>query len=152
MRQSLSERAHPSTYRAAPVTGAALAAAAALVPAVAGLVDQSGGQALVDHALAMYTPHGEDASAGLLYGLVYAIAAANVLLWLLVVRSAHTGSRWAAAYAVTAVLVGAGMAAALVGSREYGEQIFPTLWGLLALLSPIVGVLAVVHLARRKER
>ena len=38
----------------------------------------------------------------------------------------------------------------LLASTEYGAQIFPPLWGILALLPPAAGALAVVLLRRRR--
>jgi hypothetical protein len=131
------------------VAGIVLAMAGAVALAAAGLVDQLGPSALGDHAAARYAAHGMDVSAGLLYGLVYTVAALDALLWLLVLRSALAGRRRAAVYAGVVVLVGAGLAATLLGSQEYGETIFPRLWGALALLSPVAGVVALVQLGRR---
>lgn len=151
MRQSLSEPT--STIRSrgsAPVSGVVLALVAAMVLALVGVVDQLGGRSLMDHAIEMYAPHGKDPSAGLLYGLVYVVAAVQAVLWMLVLRSAHAGSRWAAGYAAVVILVGGCAASALLGSQEYGEQIFPPLWGLLALLSPAAGVVALVQLIRAR--
>jgi hypothetical protein len=152
MRQSLSDQT--STRASSPGSAATVAVALALALAVllagAGLVDQLGGRTLMDHADEMYGRHGKQTSAGLMYGLLYTIAAVGAVLWLLVMRSVRTGSRWAAAYAAAVVVLGAGMAAAVLGAREYGEQIFPTLWGILALLSPAAGAIAVVQLLRRR--
>jgi hypothetical protein len=151
MRQSLSKRVTPSPPRGpAPTSGVVLACVSAAVLAVVGVADQFGGRALMHHATEMYAPHGKDPSAVLLYGLVYAVAALQAVTWLLVLRSARTGSRWAAPYAAGAFLVGAGAASALLGSEEYGEQIFPPLWGILALLPSVAGAVAVVQLVRRR--
>lgn len=152
MRQSLSvSRSQPHhDSRRVPGAGLALAVAGAVVLAVAGLIDQLGARTLMEHATTMYAPRGKDVSAGLLYGLIYAIAAASAVLWLLVARSGRAGSRRTAPYAAAVVLIGAGMALALLGSQEYGEQIFPPVWGLLALLSPVAGGVVLVQLARRR--
>jgi hypothetical protein len=151
MRQSLSARTSPvRSHTSAPVSGVVLALIAAMVLALVGVLDQLGGQSLMDHASEMYAPHGKDPSAGLLYGLLYVVAATQGVLWMLVLRSARTGGRWAALYAAVVVLIGGCAASALLGSQEYGEQIFPPLWGVLALLSPVAGVVALVQLIRAR--
>ncbi len=127
-----------------------LALIAAVVLALAGLIDQLGGQALMDHATAVYAPRGKDASAGLMYGVLYTVAGVQAVLWLVVLRSARAGSRWAAPQAGVVVLVGSCTAAVLLVSQEYGEQVFPPMWGILALLSPVVGLAALVQLRRRR--
>ena len=128
--------------------GTALALAAA--PAVAGSVDQLGARTLADHATDMYASHGTDVDPGLLYGLLYAVAGIGVALWLLVLRSARARSRWSAVLAAATTVVTGSLAAVLLLAREYGEQVFPPVWGLVALLAPAVGVLVVVRLARRQ--
>ncbi|MDF1603781.1 hypothetical protein [Nocardioides sp. YIM 152315] len=153
MRQSLSDTptlATP-TARRVPYAGLALALLAAIGLAVAAVVDQAGGRALVDHATEAYRSHGEAVSADLLYGLIYCVAGANIVLWAAVLRSASVGSRWAALLTGLAIAVGVALAGALLGAQEYGEQVFPARWGLLALVSPAAGVLVLVRLARRRS-
>lgn len=153
MRQSLSEKS--GIPRAAPggrrSTGYAVAAAMALsvVLAAAAIVDQSGGRTLVDHAAAVYASSGKRPSAGLLYGLVYSVAVIDVLLWLLVLRAARSHRRSAPVLTVTGIVVSAGLAALLLASSEYGERIFPPLWGVLAILPAVAGVVAATCLLRR---
>ncbi len=129
------------------LTFGALAAAAVL--AVAALVDQAGPRTLMDHAHEVYAGHGTSPSAGLVYGLLYFVAALGVVLWLGAVAAARSGRRWAAWAAGVATVVMAGLAVTLLAASEYGEQVYPPFWGILALLSPLVGALAVVPLARR---
>jgi len=43
------------------------------------------------------------------------------------------------------------LALLLLVSTEYGAQIFPPLWGILAVLPPAAGILAVVLLFRRRQ-
>ena len=143
MRQSLSDAR-------IPVASIAIAIAGAVALAVAGLIDQLDGRSLVEHATDLYAPHGKNVDAGLMYGLVYSVAAIDVLVWLPVLRSARRGSRWAALLAGVVSAVAAALALVLLGSREYGEQVFPTFWGVLALLSPAAGVAVVVQLLRRR--
>ena len=135
MRQSLSERV---------ATVAAVALSAAL--GLAAIVDQIGGRSLADHASATYAPYGNDPSAGLLYGLVYSIAAVDLLLFLVVLR------RRTRVMAIVTVLVTASLALTLLFVREYGQPIYPSIWGLLALLPPIAGAFAAIQLLRRSLR
>ena len=71
---------------------------------VAAVVDQAGGQSLVDHAAAVYAPYGKEADPNLLYGLVYTVAVVDVLLSLLVFRAARAHRRSAPVLAVTTVV------------------------------------------------
>jgi hypothetical protein len=153
MRQSLSEK--PGSPAAATggrrSGGYAVAAAMALsiVLAAAAIADQVGGRTLVDHAAAVYASSGEQPSAGLLYGLVYSVAAIDTLLWLPALRAARSHRRSAPVLAVTGIVVSAGLAVLLLVSSEYGERIFPPLWGVLAILPAVAGVVAIAFLLRR---
>lgn len=115
---------------------------------VAALVDQTATHSLIDHADAMYAPHGKDPSAGLLYGVLYTISVVGLVLWLLALRAHRAGSRWAAVVTVLDAVLVAALALVLLTSREYGEQIWPARWGVLALLSPLAGVVSLAG-ARR---
>ena len=144
MRQSLSE---PRTT----TTLVLLAIALTLALGVAGLTDQLGGRSLMDHASELYAPHGKDAEPGVMYGVLYTVAVLDLALWLLVLRSARAGGRWTLLLTAIVTVVGASLAALLLGSKEYGEQIFPTVWGLLALLPPAAGVVLIAQLLRRRS-
>ncbi|MGA8117087.1 MAG: hypothetical protein WCA46_25915 [Actinocatenispora sp.] len=153
MRQSLSEqRVDPRTpaprdWRpAARALTVAVALSAVLV--VATVIDQIGVHSLTDHAAAMYAPSGRRAAPGLLYGLVYTVAVVGVLLWLPVLRVVRSRRRGAPALAITVVVVTGALAALLLGSTEYGARIFPPVWGILAALPAVAGILAVVLLLR----
>ncbi|HEY9335172.1 MAG TPA: hypothetical protein VIQ79_12145, partial [Kribbella sp.] len=74
MRQSLSEG-----------RTALLAVGLSLVLAVVAIVDQSGGRSLFDHAASVYAPYGKTITSGTVYGVVYAVAVVNALIWLAVV-------------------------------------------------------------------
>jgi hypothetical protein len=119
------------------------------VLAAAGVVDQTGGRSLTDHADALYSSYGENPSAGLLYGLVYTVAVVGALLWLLVFRSARFHSRWAPALAAVVVTITAALGVVLLTATEYGGQIFPPMWGILALLPAATGAWATALLLRR---
>ena len=120
-----------------------------LVLAAAAIVDQAGGQSLTEHADAMYASYGKQPSTGLLYGLLYAVAAANAVLWLIVLGVARSHRRAAAILAVLATAVSAVLAVVLLTASEYGDQLFPPLWGALALLPALAGTVATVLLFRR---
>lgn len=144
MRQSLSERP-------APARAVTAAIALPVVLVVAALIDQAGGRSLANHAIAMYAPYGKAPSSGLLYGLLYTVAVVGALLWLVVLRPARNGRRSAPVLAVVMVVITAALALLLLTSAEYGSAIFPPLWGILALLSPVAGVVATVFLFRRSK-
>ncbi len=156
MRQSLSEiRSRPTrTGRAEerrPIALVLLAIVRAAAPAVAALTDQVGGRSLMDHVGGLYAPHGKDPDSTLMYGLLYAIAATGILLWLLVLRAVGTRSRWAVVLTAAVTTIDAALAVLLLTAREYGEQIFPAQWGILTLLSPAIGVVLLVQLLRGRS-
>ena len=72
----------------------------------------------------------------LLYGLVYTVAAVGASLWLLVIRAVRSRSRSAPVLAVVVTTITAALALLLLVSTEYGAQIFPPLWGILAICRP----------------
>lgn len=148
MGQSLSGNSKPSTAEGSGSrdTGYAMAAAGlSLVLAAVAIVDQLGSAELLAHAEGLYAAHGVAVSGGLIYGLLYAVAAVNVLAWLGVALGATTRVRWhfLAATGVAALLTLA-MGVTLLTAGEYGGQVFPARWGLLALLplaAALVGLL-----------
>jgi hypothetical protein len=153
MRQSLSE--NPSTYTYPPERtrnwrGAARAVLLAIVLSavlvVVAIIDQAGGRSLAEHAATIYAPYGKRPDPSLLYGLVYTVAAVGALLWLLVLRVVQSRGRSAPILAVVVTTVTAALALLLFVSREYGAQIFPPLWGILASLPAAAGILAAVLL------
>lgn len=157
MRQSLSETREIDHRPAEPRTrnwrGASravtLAVGLSAVLAVVAIIDQAGGRSLADHAAAMYAPYGKRPDPDLLYGLVYTVAAVGALLWLLVARSVRSRGRSALVLAVVATVTTAGLALILLGISEYGAQIYPPLWGILAILPAAAGTVAVALLRRR---
>jgi hypothetical protein len=154
MRQSLSENRTTSSRPPAPVTrnrrGAAravlLAIALSAVLVVVAIIDQTGGRSLADHAAAVYAPYGKRPDPNLLYGLVYTVAAIGALLWLLALRVVRSRGRSAPILTVVVTTVTAALALLLFVSREYGAQIFPPLWGILAVLPAAAGILATMLL------
>jgi cytochrome bd-type quinol oxidase subunit 2 len=157
MRQSLSETR--STYHRPPepatrnwraaARAAKLAVALPAVLVVAAIIDQAGGRSLADHAAALYAPYGKEPDPNLLYGLLYAVAAVGALLWLLVIRSVRSRRRSAPVLAVVMTVITAGLGLLLLGASEYGSQLFPPLWGVLALLPAAAGAVTAVLLRRR---
>lgn len=147
MRQSLSLNVERRS------TGAAVALSVLLL--VVAVVDQVGGHSLREHATAVYAPYGKRPGSGLLYGLVYTVAVLDALLWSAVGRAVAAGGRSAPLLGAAVVAVTAGLAAVLLATSEYGQQIFPARWGILALLPAAAGLVAVVRLAtgrRPRER
>lgn len=157
MRQSLSEPREIDHPPAEPRTrnwrgagrAVTLAVGLSAVLAVVAIIDQAGGRSLADHAAAMYAPYGKRPDPDLLYGLVYTVAAVGALLWLLVARSVRSRGRSAPVLAVVATVTTAGLALILLGISEYGAQIYPPLWGILAILPAAAGTVAVALLRRR---
>ena len=141
MRQSLSERS--TAYRAVLLAGGLSA-----VLLVAAFVDQLGARSLVDHATALYAPYDKHIDAGLLYGAVYGVAVVGLLLWLVAGRAVRSGGRTAAL--ILTVVVTAALAVLLLTAGEYGGTIFAPVWGTVALLPPVAGIVAVVDLLRRR--
>jgi peptidoglycan/LPS O-acetylase OafA/YrhL len=160
MRQSLSENRSTYTHPPEPTTRNWRAAARAVLLAivlsavlvVVAIIDQTGGRSLADHVTTMYAPYGKRPDPSLLYGLVYAVAAIGALLWLLVLRVVQSRGRSAPILTVVVTTVTAALALLLLASSEYGAQIFPPLWGILAVLPPAAGILATVLLRRRSGR
>jgi hypothetical protein len=153
MRESLSLSAPliPTTRARRGAAGAAMSSVLlSAVLLVAAVVDQAGGQSLVDHAAAVYAPYGKEADPNLLYGLVYTVAVVDVLLSLLVFRAARAHRRSAPILAVTTVVVTAALAVLLLATTEYGAQIFPPVWGVLALLPAAAGIVTSALLLRRR--
>lgn len=153
MRESLSLSASPIPTIRARRGAAGAAMSSVLLSAVllvAAVVDQAGGQSLVDHAAAVYAPYGKEADPNLLYGLVYTVAVVDVLLSLLVFRAARAHRRSAPILAVTTVVVTAALAVLLLATTEYGAQIFPPVWGVLALLPAAAGIVTSALLLRRR--
>jgi hypothetical protein len=158
MRQSLSEYRSTVHHPPEPATrnwpaaarAVTLAIALSAVLVVAAIIDQTGGRSLADHAIALYAPYGKQLDPNLLYGLVYTVAAVGALLWLLVIRSVRSRRRSAPVLAVVVTAITAAVALLLLGASEYGAQIFPPLWGILAMLPPAAGILAAVLLRRRR--
>ena len=81
---------------------------------------------------------------------MYTVAVAGALLWLPVIRAVRSRRRSAPVLAVVVTTITAALALLLLASTEYGAQIFPPLWGILAILPAAAGALAVALLRRRQ--
>jgi hypothetical protein len=113
------------------------------------MVDQTSVHSLSDHATAMYAQHGKEPSHGLLYGLIYTVAGLEALLWLGVLKSVRPGGRLAPVATLVAVAISALLALTLLLTTEYGKEVFPPVWGVLAGLPAAAGAIASALLLRR---
>jgi hypothetical protein len=116
-----------------------LAVALSAVLVIAAIIDQTGSRSLADHVTTMYAPYGKRPDPNLLYGLVYTVAVVGALLWLPVIRAVRSRRRSAPVLAAVVTTITAALALLLLASTEYGAQIFPPLWGILAFLPPAAG-------------
>jgi hypothetical protein len=157
MRQSLSVKARPHVAAVEQLAGRSPAAVRLVIGAVAlsatlavaALVDQMGAQTLIEHTTSIYASHTEEPGAGLVYGLLYGVAGLGVLLWTGVLQAARRFPRVGAAMSGVATVVMATLAVVLLASNEYGQRVYPPVWGLVALLAPLAGALATVRLLSR---
>lgn len=148
MRQSLSETPVAGGQRGPAVFALWGAVVLSVVLAVAAIADQASIHALRDYSADMYARYDVAANPGALYAILYTVAIIGALLWLPAVLGAR--KRWAPAAAIVATVIAAGLALLVFTTAEYGEMLFPPVWGVLALLPALAGVLGVVLLFRRK--
>jgi hypothetical protein len=148
--QSFTRRTGETARNSRAAAGAVKAAVAlsVLLAAVA-LIDQLGVHSLSDHARTMYAPYGKDPGAGLLYGLLYTVAVIDVLLWLAALRATRSRGLLAPVTAWIVVVVTAALALTLFTVSEYGTAIFSPLWGILAALPAVAGIVAALRMRRR---
>ncbi|HZX02237.1 hypothetical protein [Kribbella sp.] len=139
MRQSLSEK-----------RSALIAVGLSLLIAVIAIIDQAGSRSLAEHASSGYAAYGKHVSAGVLYGMLYAVAVVDAPLWLLVAGLARSHRLVAGGIGVLVVLLTASLGITLLAASEYGVHPYPPLWGLLALLPAIAGAVATALLFRRR--
>ncbi|GIG68903.1 hypothetical protein [Phytomonospora endophytica] len=158
MRESLSETRGTGAFVPGPTSRSNVPAVFALGTAIvlsavlagAAIVDQASIHGLRDHSEAMYEPYGVPANPGALYGILYTVAVVGALLWIPAILGARKGKRWAAVMSVIAVVITAGLALTVFATAEYGEAVYPPVWGVLALLPALAGVLGAVPLLRRR--
>jgi len=132
--------------RAATAGSVLLAAALSAVAAA----DQAGERRLLDHAVGVYVAHDVEVSSALLYGLVHTVTGVGVVTWLVAFLAA--GARrwwWGPTASGAAVAVTATLALTLLFTAEYGERVFPPVWGLVAALPLLTGAGALVLQLRR---
>ncbi|MGW0231544.1 hypothetical protein ACWDWO_24825 [Actinopolymorpha singaporensis] len=89
------------------------------------------------------------AGAGLTYGLIYTVAILDAVLWLATLRATRARGVRGPVTAWIVVAVTATLALTLLGASEYGTAIFPPLWGILAALPAVAGIIAVLRMRRR---
>ncbi|SDR88945.1 hypothetical protein [Actinopolymorpha singaporensis] len=90
------------------------------------------------------------AGAVLTYGLIYyTVAILDALLWLATLRATRARGVRGPVTAWIVVAVTATLALTLLGASEYGTAIFPPLWGILAALPAVAGIIAVLRMRRR---
>lgn len=111
---------------------------------------------LSDHLRAMYAdymPAGQDpGDTSVIAGYLYVVGIVGVLCWFLVIRAAQRGRTWARSVGTTLFVLGATLALFNLVVGEYDQTILPTPLGLVGLLPPLAGLVAVVHLWRRDGR
>lgn len=153
MRESLSETRSP-VRAGGRAAGYAMwgAVALSLAVGVAAAVDQAGGQELAAYTKDMYAAYDKEASPGLLYGLLYTVAVLGALLWLPAAFAAWARGRWTPVLAIAALVVTGGLAASVLAAAEYGQTLFPPMWGRLSLLGPLAGLAGTVLFFVRGRR
>jgi hypothetical protein len=75
----------------------------------------------------------------------------GALLWLPVARAVRSRRRPAMVLTVVVTTVTAALALLLLGTQGYSAQIFPPLWGTLALLPTAAGAFTVALLRSHKR-
>lgn len=130
--------------------GATVAITAGLLISVALLVmviiDQTSIHSLAHHVEAQYGPHDLHPDPNVLFGYVYVIGAFGFALQLVALRGARRRKRWVQIVAGLIALVGVALAAFTIIVSEFGERIFPAIWGALGLLPSVAGLVAVTLL------
>jgi len=114
----------------------------AVVLPIAALIDQLGTRTLDDYSNSMYAAHGISASPGEIYVLLYVAAGFGIAFWLIALTSVWTRRKWARASVIAAIVVSALIAGTLFMATEYGQHIFPPIWGVFASLAPIAGIVS----------
>lgn len=146
------EKNAPATSRPQATLGRRVLGLAALLSIALGIaagVDQQGGGSLRDHATAMYAAHGVDVDPNLPYVVLYLVAGVLAVGWVAAVLAARARTSIALATVVTVTVVNLAAALVLLVVTEYGERVFPPLWGLLTALPVVAGAVALATLVRR---
>lgn len=142
----------PSSRARGPLLATALATILTAVLPLAALIDQRGSRSLESYSVSMYETYDVHPDPGLIYGLLYAVAAVAAVVWLLALLVAWSGRRWTATAVITATVLTALQATTLLSVSEYGQRIFPAQWGLLAAIPPLAGIAAAaLALGRRRS-
>lgn len=157
MRQSLSKQSD----EASPRRGHGHRLAAVLIWVVVGasvvafatiFIDQTGARSLYEFTDAAYASHGVTPDATLVYGILYGVFLTVTLIWVLMLVALKARGWWPSALSVAATLVTGTVAILLLTASEYGEQVFSPVWGVLALIPTVLGILATIGLVRDARR
>lgn len=157
MRQSLSNHSEAAALRASGGARAALILvlialiASALMFAIT-VIDQTGTQGLYGFTDAAYAAHGVVPDPSLVYGILYGVAIAITLIWAAMLLGLKLRGWWPAALSAVATLITGILAILLLTATEYDERVFSPVWGLIAVVPTILGVVATVLLAREARR
>jgi hypothetical protein len=145
----------PSGAVRAPVGLLRIGLLLTVASAVAVVVDQATGDSIGRHLREAYPgfdPAALDATGSMLVTVLFTVATAGVLLWLLALRGVARQRRWARPFAVVALLLGATVAATVLAVSEYGGvPIYPTWIGVLVALPCLPGLAAVVMMFRPRR-
>ena len=123
----------------------------AVVLPIAALIDQLCTRTLDDYSNTMYAAHGVSASSGEIYVLLYIAAGFSIASWLIALTSVGTRRKWARASVIVAIVVSALIAGTLFMATEYGQHIFPPIWGVFASLAPIAGIVSLAISTNNRE-
>lgn len=118
---------------------------------IALVIDQARVHSIADHVAALYAPLGLHPDPNVLYGYLYVTGAAGVLLWLTMIWAVSRRKPWARVVSVLIFVVATGMGLLVLTASEYGTPIFPTAWGVLALLPCVAGLVGVLALPSRRR-
>ncbi|MEU3271396.1 hypothetical protein ABZ639_11150 [Saccharomonospora sp. NPDC006951] len=90
-----------------------------------------------------------DSTRSLVLTYLFAVAGIGVLSWLLLIRAAHKGKRWARITATLVFLAATCLAVTNLVVTEYGEPLLPPVIGIAGLLPCVAGLVAVGFLWAR---
>lgn len=113
----------------------------AFVLLIVGVADQQTVQTLESYSAAMYRVYGVVTEPGAIYTLVYIIAGVLIAFWTIAGLAARTNRRWSFGLLIAVIVVNAFLALGMLFATEYSEPVLPPLWGLLAALPAVAGII-----------